>query len=242
MKQTVRYLASVYFWFELFALSAVFFCFAVILWILTVLFDKRLYILQKYTCFWSSVVLMANPMWRISVFGRDNIDPRATYVMVSNHQSGADILVIFSLYAHFKWVSKKSLFLFPFIGWNMFLNRYIALDRASGSSMRRMMEEARKNIRQGNSIMIFPEGTRSKDGRIQPFKSGAFQLALQTKSPILPIAIKGTSRAIRKGGFLINRNYDIEAVVLEPIPYEDFEGMNPKEIAAWVHDLISMEL
>jgi 1-acyl-sn-glycerol-3-phosphate acyltransferase len=242
MKQIGRIIISLNFWFELFFLSAIFFCFSVVLWMATILFDKRLFILHKYTCFWSNVVLLANPMWRISITGRENIDPKQTYVMVSNHQSGADILVIFSLYAHFKWVSKKSLFLFPFIGWNMALNKYIPLDRASGGSMSRMMEEARRNLRQHNSLMIFPEGTRSKTGKLQPFKNGAFQLALETKTPVLPIAITGTSRAIQKGGFLINRNFDIKATVLEPIAVEDFEGMNSRELASWVHELIESEL
>ena len=181
-------------------------------------------------------------MWRIKVTGREKIEPGCTYVMVSNHQSGADIIVLFLLWAHFKWVAKKSLFYYPFIGWTMWLNRYIALDRVKGSSMRKMMSDASHTLKAGNSVMIFPEGTRSRDGSIQSFKTGAFHIALNNHCPILPIAIQGTSHAIRKGGFLINQNFNIRATVLDPIPYESIKDLDSKQVAERVHDLIREEL
>jgi 1-acyl-sn-glycerol-3-phosphate acyltransferase len=181
-------------------------------------------------------------MWRIKVTGREKIDQHETYVMVSNHQSGADIIVLFLLWAHFKWVAKKSLFYYPFIGWTMWLNRYIALDRVKGSSMRKMMSDSALTLKAGNSVMIFPEGTRSKEGTIQPFKTGAFHIALSNQTPILPIAIKGTSKAIRKGGFLINRNFDIQAKVLDPISYDSIKELDSKQVAEKVHEMIRKEL
>jgi 1-acyl-sn-glycerol-3-phosphate acyltransferase len=181
-------------------------------------------------------------MWRIRVIGKENIRRDETYVMVSNHQSGADIIVLFLLWNNFKWVAKKSLYYFPFIGWNMWLNRYIVVERGRASSMRRMMADAEKTLKSGSSVMIFPEGTRSKDGKLQPFKTGAFHLALVTGKPILPIAIKGTSMAIRKGGFLVNKNHDIQAKVLQPVPFETIKGKDPKEAAQIVHSLIQSEL
>jgi 1-acyl-sn-glycerol-3-phosphate acyltransferase len=162
--------------------------------------------------------------------------------MVSNHQSGADIIVLFLLWAHFKWVAKTSLFYYPFIGWTMWLNRYISLDRVKGSSMRKMIADAATTLAAGNSVMIFPEGTRSKDGTIKSFKTGAFHIALQNHTPILPIAIMGTSKAIRKGGFLINKNFDIQAKVLDPVPYDAFKELDSKMVAEKIHDLIRLEL
>jgi len=234
----IRYLASIYFWVELYLISAILFPISFLVFLLTFLFDKRLFLLHKYTCLWSFIVLKINPMWRIKVTGREKIKPGQTYVMVSNHQSGADIIVLFLLWSHFKWVAKKSLFYYPFIGWTMWLNQYIALDRAKGSSMRKMMSDAALTLKKGNSVMIFPEGTRSKDGNIQTFKTGAFHIALNNQTPILPIAIKGTSMAIRKGGFLINKNFDIQAKVLDPIPYEAIQDLDSKQVATMVHDLI----
>jgi 1-acyl-sn-glycerol-3-phosphate acyltransferase len=238
----IRYLASIYFWVELYLISAILFPISFLVFLLTFLFDKRLFLLHKYTCLWSFIVLKINPMWRIKVTGREKIKPGQTYVMVSNHQSGADIIVLFLLWSHFKWVAKKSLFYYPFIGWTMWLNQYIALDRAKGSSMRKMMSDAAVTLKKGNSVMIFPEGTRSKDGNIQTFKTGAFHIALNNQTPILPIAIKGTSMAIRKGGFLINKNFDIQAKVLDPIPYEVIQDLDSKQVATMVHDLIRKAL
>lgn len=242
MKQFIRFLASVFFWFELFFISGILFPFSFLLYLLTFPFDKRLFILHKYTCIWSFIVLTINPFWRISVTGRKKIRQEETYVMVSNHQSGADIIVLFLLWAHFKWVAKKSLFYYPFIGWTMWLNHYIALERGKGSSMRKMMADAARTLKERNSVMIFPEGTRSPDGQLQSFKTGAFHLALENKRPILPIAISGTSKAIPKGGLLIDKNYHIRASVMDPIPYESIKDLDSKTISLMVHRLIQEEL
>jgi 1-acyl-sn-glycerol-3-phosphate acyltransferase len=238
----IDYIVSYYFWFTLFFISALLFPVTFMIWFLTVLFDRRRFLLHKATCCWADVVLWINPYWKSRVEGKKKIDPRKTYVIVSNHQSGADILVLFRLYNHYKWVAKQSLFYYPFIGWNMWLNGYISIVRTRGRSKLMMMDKAANAVRAGNSVMLFPEGTRTRDGNIQPFKTGAFRLALDTKSPILPVAIKGTYSAINKNSLLIHKNYNIRLVVLDPIPYAEIEHMEPKEIATKVHDLIRKEL
>ncbi len=242
MKKVGSYLVSVYFWVEMFGSSAILFPVALIIWLVTFPFDRRRYLTHQFSCIWSNIVFWLNPMWKLHISGKENIDRKATYVIVSNHQSGADILVLFTPRIHFKWVSKRSLFFFPFIGWNMAMNQYIALRRGKKSSMHRMMEKAREALYNGNSMMIFPEGTRSKDGWLQPFKSGAFHLALDTHSPILPIVIKGTSQAIKKGGFLISKQHNMQVVILEPIPYQSFKHLEPKQLANMVHERIEREL
>ena len=223
----------------MFGSSAILFPVAFLIWMITLPFDRRLYLLHQFSCVWSNIVLGLNPLWKVHVQGREKIDLKTTYVIVSNHQSAADILLLYTLRVHFKWVSKRSLFFFPFIGWNMAMNRYIALRRGKKSSMHRMMEKSRQALRNGNSMMIFPEGTRSKDGRVQKFKSGAFHLALDTQTPILPIAIKGTFRAIKKGGFLISFDHNIRMTILDPFPYESFKNMDPKEVAEEVEGKIA---
>jgi 1-acyl-sn-glycerol-3-phosphate acyltransferase len=238
----IDHLASYYFWVTLFFISALLFPFTFLLWILTVLFDKRRFLLHKATCCWADIILSINPYWKTRVEGKTKIDPKADYVMVSNHQSGADILVLFKLYSHYKWVAKQSLFYYPFIGWNMWLNGYIPIVRSRGRSKLMMMDRAASAVRAGNSVLIFPEGTRTRDGKIQTFKTGAFRLALDTESPILPIAIIGTYYAINKNSLLIHKNYNIRLVVLDPIPYENIQHLDPKEIATKVHDLIKMEI
>jgi 1-acyl-sn-glycerol-3-phosphate acyltransferase len=238
----IDYLVSCYFWFSLFFISGILFPFSFLTWLFTVLFDKRRYILHKFTCTWSDIVLSINPYWKVRVEGKDKIKPHKVYVMVSNHQSGADILVLFKLHRHYKWVAKQSLFYTPFIGWNMWLNGYISIVRTRGRSKLMMMDKAAKAVRDGNSVMLFPEGTRTRDGKIQPFKTGAFRLALDTRSDILPIAIKGTFEAINKDSLLIHKNYGIRVVILDPIPYESIARSESKDIATRVHDLIRTEL
>ena len=242
MKKLGTYLISVYFWIEMFGSSAILFPVAVLIWLVTMPFDSRRYYLHQFSCTWSNLAFWLNPLWRLTVSGKDKIDKNGTYVIVSNHQSGADILVLFTLRLHFKWVAKRILFFTPFLGWNMAMNRYIALRRGKKSSMHRMMEKSKEGLLQGNSMMIFPEGTRSKDGQLQPFRSGAFHLALNAQIPILPIVIKGTSKAIRKGGFLISKQHDLRVVILDPIPYNSFKDMEPKQLAEIVHNRIEDEL
>ncbi len=233
---------SLYFWCGLFLFSAILFPISLLIWVLTVLFDKRLYLMHQFACLWSTIVLSLNPIWRIKVTGKDKIKKGVTYMMVSNHQSGMDVIVLFKLWAHFKWVAKKSLFYYPFIGWNMWLNRYISLDRKKTGNTRKMMDNVIRNLKSGNSVMVFPEGTRSKDGKLQPFRSGAFHMALLAQTPILPIVISGTSEAIRKGGFMVSKNFNMRAMVLDPIPYDSFKYLSTRELMLSVHNQISEEL
>ncbi|MEI6681864.1 MAG: lysophospholipid acyltransferase family protein [Bacteroidota bacterium] len=232
---------SCYFWFSLFFISALLFPVSIFLWITTVWFDRRRVILHQFTCRWSDIILGINPYWKVTVEGRNKIDPKQTYVMVSNHQSGADILVLFKLHRHFKWVAKKELFMIPFIGWNMGLNGYIPIERSRGKSKLLMMDRAAESIRAGNSMILFPEGTRSHDGNLQPYKTGAFRLALETKSPILPVILKETHRAIKKGGLLIHKNDRIKLMVLDPIPYDSFKHLDAKELAHQLYELTKKE-
>jgi 1-acyl-sn-glycerol-3-phosphate acyltransferase len=105
-----------------------------------------------------------------------------------------------------------------------------------------MVNKCKEAIREGNSIMIFPEGTRSKDGNVQAFKTGAFRIALEMKAPILPIAIRGTSKAIRKGGLTIHKNHGMEIRVLDPLPYTIYSEDDQKRLAARVQRIISEQV
>ncbi len=238
----LQVIASCYFWFSLFLISGLLFPIPFFLWISTVLFDRRRSILHQFTCWWADIILGINPYWKIQVNGRYKIDPSQVYVMVSNHQSGLDILVLFKLHRHFKWVAKKSLFAIPFIGWNMGLNGYISIERGRGRSKLQMIDKAVSAIRDGNSVILFPEGTRSPDGNLQPYKTGAFRLALETRSPILPVVLKETYRAIKKGGLMVHKCDRIKLVVLDPIPYDSFKHMDAKELSLFVFNKTRREL
>jgi 1-acyl-sn-glycerol-3-phosphate acyltransferase len=238
----LQVLASVYFWMTLFLISGLLFPIPFFLWVTTALFDRRRIILHHFTCLWADIILGLNPYWKIEVIGREKIDPACVHIMVANHQSGVDILVLFKLHRHFKWVAKRSLFAIPFIGWVMALNGYISIERGRGRSKLKMMDKAALSIREGNSVILFPEGTRSPDGNLQQYKTGAFRLALETQTPIIPVVIKGTHHAIKKGGLLIHKNDQIKLTVLDPIPYALFSHMDSKELAMMVYEKTRNEL
>lgn len=238
----MRQIGSALFWLFLATSSLLLFPVAVLVWAATAAFDRRLVVLHRFTCFWASLYTWFNPAWRVHVEGRRKIRPGATYVMVANHQSFVDILVLFRLFAHFKWVSKIEMFRIPCIGWNMALNRYIRLKRGDRQSIAEMMRACTATLGQGNSIMMFPEGTRSADGHLKAFKPGAFSLALKSKVPLLPIVVEGTAHALPKHGFVLRGHHAIRIRVLDEIPYEQFAGLSTEELTTRVREVFVREL
>ena len=179
----MKQVGSLVFWGFVVLSSILLFPVAVLIWLVTVLFDRRLVLLHRFTCFWASLYTWLNPLWPVTITGRENIRPGTTYVLAANHLSLLDILVLFRLFKDFKWVSKAEIFKVPLIGWNMSMNRYIRLQRGQRDSVVQMMKQAQQTLESGSSIMMFPEGTRSKSGELQRFKTGAFELAHRKDIP-----------------------------------------------------------
>ena len=233
---------SLLFWGFLLVTSVLLFPLALLIRLATSLFDRRLMILHLFSCFWASLYTWSNPLWTVRIEGREKIPRSFPSVMVANHQSLVDILVLFRLMVHFKWVSKSENFRIPFIGWNMALNRYIRIDRGSVRGNIGMMRAATEALTQGSSVMIFPEGTRSPDGTVHPFKAGAFELALKTGCPILPIVIEGTAAALPKRGFILRGRQNIVVRVLSPVRIERFLAGGATAFAATVKEMVAGEL
>jgi len=185
--------------------------------ILTAPFDPNRRVLQRFSCLWASFYIWVNPFWQIRVKGLEHVDRRKVYVMISNHQSMADILVVYRTLLHFKWVSKDILFKTPFLGWNMILNGYVPIKRGDAESRKQCMQACRAWLDKGSSVFFFPEGTRSETGAMRPFKLGAFQLALDSGVDILPMVIRGSREALPKHSALIHTHSDMEIEVLPPI-------------------------
>ncbi|MCW2680388.1 MAG: 1-acyl-sn-glycerol-3-phosphate acyltransferase [Frankiales bacterium] len=222
---------STLFWAFVVASSLVLFPGAVLVWALTAPFGRRRVLLHLYTCFWASLYTWLNPLWPVQVRGREHVQRGATYVMVANHLSLLDILVMFRLFRHFTWVSKAENFKVPLVGWNMHLNAYIPLQRGDRESAATMLATAEADLRDGISVMIFPEGTRSRDGKLKPFKSGAFELATRTGLPVLPIAVAGTGDALPARGFVLRGRHPITLTVLPPIPAEGRDADELRDLA-----------
>ncbi len=222
--------------------SSVYLPIAVLIRVLTGWFDRRLAILHMFACFWGSCYTWLSPLWRVDIKGRENVDRKKAYVMVSNHQSMLDILIIYRIFLHFKWVAKSSLFKVPIIGWNMWLNRYIKIERSSMKSQRKMIRQCGENIKKGSSVMIFPEGTRSRNGQLRGFKEGAFLIALEQKADIVPMVLDGSSKALPEKGFMPRTKQDVCLRILPPVPYDDFKDMNAHQLTKHIHTLVDNQL
>jgi 1-acyl-sn-glycerol-3-phosphate acyltransferase len=236
------WLLSAVFWAFLALSSIALFPVAALIWALTAPFDERRVLLHRFTCFWASLYTWLNPAWPVRIAGRERIRPGEAYVMVANHLSLLDILVLFRLFTHYKWVSKIENFRVPFIGWNMSLNRYIKLRRGDRASVVRMMKACRETLDSGNSIMMFPEGTRSPTGRMRAFKTGAFELALEARRPILPLVIRGTSDALPKRGFVLRGRHPIRVDVLDELPWDSFQHESIEGLTERVRGIIAAQL
>jgi 1-acyl-sn-glycerol-3-phosphate acyltransferase len=215
---------------------------ALLIWLLTVLFDKRLTILHLFSSFWASIYIWLMPAWSVSVKGKAHIDKNKTYVIISNHQSLLDILVAFRIFFHFKWVSKVEIFRIPFIGWNMHLNNYIALRRGDKGSVQQMFDDCNKAISRGSSVFMFPEGTRSKNRELKSFKTGAFILAKDNHVPILPIAISGTREALPKHSLNFHGKKHIIVEILPEVSSEIVDRLSLEELSAKVHSVIQRQV
>lgn len=158
------------------------------------------------------------PLWKFNVEGTPptDIDTRA-YVVVANHESQADPFLLSFLPWDMRWVAKEELFKTPVTGWAMRFGGDIPLRRGEGESIRTMMAECKRSIDGGISVMMFPEGTRSHDGNLLPFRDGAFRLAIETGVPILPVALAGTHEMRPKHSKWFGKAHAC-AKVLEPIP------------------------
>ena len=202
------------------------------LWALTALFDRRRLLLHLYSCGWGFMYVAFNPLWRTRFEGRARIPWSGPAVLVANHLSLVDILVLYGLFRPFKWVAKAELFKIPFVGWNMALNDYVRVARGERESVKQMMTHCREHLGNGSPIMIFPEGTRSRDGRMLPFKDGAFKLAAEAGCPIIPIAIAGSELALPKHGIIFRQRATIRVRVLEPLDPGAFASPEALKAAA----------
>ena len=236
------WISTLLFWPYLLISSMVLFAGALLLFAGSVAFDRRRALLHLYTCAWAYHYVWLLPLWRARFSGRERIRSDRTYVLVANHQSLGDILVLFGLFKHYKWVSKRAIFRVPFIGWNMMLNDYVGLLRGDAKSIEQMMQECRVHLRRGSSVMMFPEGTRSTDGEIKGFKHGAFTLASELALPLVPIVIDGTRDALPKHGLMLDHPWglDVRVRVLDPI--EPRPGESAGELSTRAREVMIAEL
>ena len=237
MSRLWQSILSLWAWLVLVLCILIWFPVMVVLLLVTGPFDRGRYIVGYVFRRIGPAMATLNPLWRFRYSGTMPQNPRQPYVVVSNHESFADILLISHLPWEMKWLSKAELFRIPIMGWMMWLAGDIPVKRGFGPSAVEAMERCRKALRQRVSVMIFPEGTRSKTAELLPFKDGAFRLAIEAGVPILPLALSGTGTALPKHGWRFGRSA-AHLRVLEPVNTAGLTLADVPALKAQIRDLI----
>jgi 1-acyl-sn-glycerol-3-phosphate acyltransferase len=167
--------------------------------------------------FWAWSILALGGV-AVRIHGADRLDCQQAYLFVVNHQSNIDIPVLVQALRGFqlRWLAKKELLWVPLFGWAMWAGKHVAVDRGDGAGALATLKKAAKRIANGISVVVFPEGTRSPDGRLLPFKRGAFLLAVKTRAPVVPVTIRGTREILPKGSWRLGAGL-VEVHVGAPI-------------------------
>ncbi len=194
----------------------------------------RLYLWLAHKA-WSRQLLWMGGL-PLAVRGLENIEVKQSYVVCVNHQSLLDIPVLFAaLPIPIRFLAKKSLFYIPVFGWSMWAAGFVPVDRAGGKKARDSLKHAASKIRNGRSVTVFPEGTRSPDGHIHEFKAGAFILAIESGAPVLPVIIKGTFEAGPKTSVAVFP-HPIEVIVGAPVPTQHLDIKDRNVLQTQIRD------
>jgi 1-acyl-sn-glycerol-3-phosphate acyltransferase len=209
-------LVSAWVW-TVWVLSVLFgFPIACVLYALTAPFDPGRYVVGRFFRLIGKTGAVLNPWWHFRTSGVRVSDPRRPYVAVANHESYADIFLLCYLPWEMKWMAKKTIFKIPVMGWLMTMAGDIPVVRGDRKSAVLALQACRDRLAKRTSVMMFPEGTRSPNDDLLPFKDGAFTLAVDAQVPILPIAIAGTRSCMAKHSFQVG-HATAEARVLTPV-------------------------
>jgi len=187
-------------------------------------------------------ITKVNPGWKITISGNTEIDDRRPYVVVSNHLSNADIPVISNLPWEMKWMAKRELFGLPFVGWMMRLAGDISVYRRDPTRQISTLKKAVYYLRNRCSLMFFPEGTRSRSGKLGRFTNGAFHLAIREQVPILPLVIDGTQECLPKKSWKFGEAPHIRLRVLEPVSVEGLTSDDVDQLMQTVRSRILEQL
>jgi 1-acyl-sn-glycerol-3-phosphate acyltransferase len=236
------FLISIYIWTFILVTILPLFVLYIIIWMLFFPFDRKKSVTHYYTVLWTRLYLTINPGWRIRVINRDKINREARYILISNHQSIIDIALLLQLNINFKWVSKIELARVPFVGWVIWMNDHVLVRRGDKQSVVLMAEACKKSLTAGISIFMFPEGTRTGNGELQPFKDGAFILAKENGVPILPIVVEGASKALPRKGFWFRVNQTFMVSVLDEVSSETVNRLDLSQLIDLTRNEMTREL
>ncbi|MGH7852347.1 MAG: lysophospholipid acyltransferase family protein [Candidatus Binatia bacterium] len=200
---------------------------------------KRVYRINQ---FWTWLILRIGGI-SLNVKGLENLESGQQYVFMVNHQSNIDIPILIQSLVQFqlRWIAKKELLWVPLFGWAMWATKHITVDRSDPLNAVKSLERAKQLLAAGISIVVFPEGTRSRDGRLLPFKKGGFLLAAKTRTKIVPVTIIGSASLLPAGAWRLRRG-TIRVFVDEPIATESYRIGKLRALIAQVRQVIAAHL
>ena len=176
---------------------------------------------RRYLIHWARISLRLAGL-EITVAGVERLDLSRPYVFMPNHSSFLDVLLVFAFIPHnFRSIVKEEFFSIPLLGLTVKSSGQIPLDRNSPRKGLRSIKRAAELLRRGMSIVVFPEGTRSPDGKIHEFKTTLFVLPIRTRAPVVPVLIEGTFEALRSGSVLV-KHYPVRVTFLDPVSADCF--------------------
>jgi 1-acyl-sn-glycerol-3-phosphate acyltransferase len=201
------------------------------------LFERRGYFAHWCARTWSRLILLTTGV-RVTLEGLERLEPNKTYVFVANHQSIYDIPVLFwSLPFQLRIIAKESLGRFPFLGWHLRRTGHMLVDR-SRPDRSKIFGWAGRLTSEGLSLIVFPEGTRSRTGRVSRFKGGSFFLALQAGLPIVPLSVVGSRHVMLKGRLATYPGH-VRLVIHDPIDTSGLEDVDPREFGERVRQVLA---
>lgn len=215
---------------------------AAVLTIFLGLFDRHGKVAYRASQIWTALILrMGGVVLRVS--GGEHIDPRQQYVFMVNHQSNLDIPVLVHSLVSFqlRWIAKRELLWIPFFGWAMWASRHITIDRADPLTAVKSLKRAKERMAAGISVVVFPEGTRSRDGKLLRFKKGGFLLAAEANRPIVPVTINGSRQILPAGAWRL-RGGIVEVIISEPIAVDGFGPGTLRHLSNQVRQAIEKHL
>ena len=230
MRKTLYKIYSIVAWIIMAITSVIITPFFLLVWVFTFWWDKRTVASHMMATFWAWHYQSLVPFWKLRLEGRNKIPWKRPVVMVANHRSLIDILALHKLRRPFKWVSKAENFKLPFVGMVLSLNNHVKINRESLRSGAQFLSQAELEMKKGSSILMFPEGTRSKSKDMRPFKEGAFLLAKKTGSGIIPIVHIGSEKTVDHGSWVLKGKAPIHIRVLDEIPVSEVEKLDVKEL------------
>jgi 1-acyl-sn-glycerol-3-phosphate acyltransferase len=202
-------------------------------WVILFPVDPRRIVSHYFIIIWARIYLSINPWWKVTVENRKAIDLSRPVIFVSNHQSILDTALLLQLNIPFRWVCKVELVRIPVIGWIIRMNKHIVVRRGDKQSVLRMADACKKSLDGGISVFMFPEGTRTGNGHMGPFKEGAFILARDTGYDIVPVILDGASEALPKKSFVFSDRKHFTVRILEKIPFSLIRELDLEQLIAF---------